>query len=264
MKKVTKILLPAFFILINVSSIKSISYKNLTSKQKKEFETLITLSAENKIDLFLEKIGGKTNYGFTNVNEPSLVKIVGYNKYGKIIPKKENFIRAIFMYSMLSEVIQQTNNKTNIKRFYRIRSKLEEYIKSGKDYSFFKIPPMVLKTILSTEENKKTSFYWYLYEKIIKQNKILNIGLKESLNWFLSILKTAILNTNLKEVERILNIVPFLVGLKINKLTLMKFSEKHLEKKDYKSIKKILKNAENQFSEIEPSIFTALSRYKLF
>ena len=273
MNKMIKRLLPILLILLNTINISAMTHQNLQAElirlQEKQIalQGLIDYSNNNHLEGFTKILATERNFELTNIEEPNIVRIIGYDQYGKLIIEKESFIYTLLIYSLLSETIQQTNCRTNIKRFYKIKETTEKYLESD-----LPLLPQVIKQLLSSEFNqrreefKSTSFYWYLYEKILKPNEGLNPCLKESLNWFINRLRIAILNANIREVKRNLKMIPLLSVLKIVNLSPTDFVKKHLLKKrshrkQASEILRIIKKTKKKIAQIEPSMFTAPWRY---
>ena len=261
MNKIVKNLLPIFLVLINTINISAITYEELEGDQQTTYKNLLACSIENNIEEFINILSTGNNFELTNVSEANLVKNIIDIQNSDI--NKQDFIRALYLYGMLSEVVQQVKKGTRIRRFHKINKSLQEYLNEG-----IAISPELIKEIFKSGRTaeKPTSFLWYLYKKIIEKNNILNPCFKESLNWFFS--RTIMFAWNLKIEELIQNIetIPFMVMMKQREQSFTNIITQKLQGQSEKVslVIEAIAKAKEGFKRREPSAFSAFFRYSLF
>ena len=220
-------------------------YNELRPEYKKSFDQCITLIENDNLKNFIKLLGTKDNYILTNIIQPSLISET-IRIEGLTNSNKQKFAYAIFLYSLLSETIQQTEAGSNIKRFQKIKQITQNFLENA--YSIVLYPKMV-KTILSKSYNERigdfrdtNSCYWYLLNKVILKNKILNTSLKESLLYFLNKLKISMLNLEFENVKEILANVPFVYAFKNEDgEDIAKFAQNNLDEESIKTIQNLIK-----------------------
>ena len=293
MNKMVKKLLPFFLILLNIINLPAMRHSNRHTEQDEEKEKrktlryLTRLIQEGNTDNVESILSTGTNSTLTNEIELSIIKTISNN----------NLVYIIYLYSTLSEVMQQIERGTRIVRFHEIKATLEKYKQMG-----YNLSPEIVKIILTSEreeEKKQTSFHWYLNTKIIEKNRILNPCFKECLNWFYNKIIQFILKENLEGVIEILKKIPFIItikreglvpiGLNLTSLSISDLSSSNLSRSDldrpFSSLTElsltelikqsfseekanyllaIIENIKRRFTGIEPSAATAIFRYKIF
>lgn len=262
MNKMVKRLLPILLIFLNTINVSAITYDELEKEQKETYNALIESVNTKNINDFIEILATGKNFELTNVNQPNLVKLINNIDYDNQTTKKENFIYTLFLYGMLDEVVLQVENKIKIKRFKKIYKTLNKYLENSTTLS-----PKIVKQILASERNRndrQTSFFWYLTTKVIDQNKILNTSFQKSINWFSNKISLFIWNKNIEGTKKIIEMVPFTVIKKRQNLDIKRFSKENLSKEEANQIIEKIEEMEKQFSQREPSAFTALFRYSWF
>ena len=254
MNKIIKNFLSIFFILINTINISAITYAELKEYQQDTYDRILGCSIENNIQEFINILAIGNNFELTNVSKPSLVKEIIDIQDPEV--NKQNFIHALYLYGMLSEVVQQVEVGTRIKRFSKIYEQLIMWLDKN-----IPIYPPLIEIILSSgrESENPTSFLWYISEFVIGNNNILNPCFEESLNWFVNTTIEFAFNVDIEAVIKNLEMAPLIIKIKYEGSNLIDEIRELLGENlpDY-----IITNINERLR--KPSICTAFLRYNIF
>lgn len=214
MKKITMLV---FILLFTGNTYAIREYKSLPKVHKRIYDSLI---ATNKnLNDFKKTISFSYNYRLTNIaNQNIAEKILNEKEFQN---KKEWFF-VIFIYSILNEIEEQleSNKGKKLERFKKVLTRAHLKISETENLEFEE-----LEKILYETSKGKESFFKIYMSNLILDNKIITPSLISSLDWLHLELINSIEQFNIENIIEILEIAPYLVLRKINKIDIKRYIE---------------------------------------